>query len=57
MIACLMVIPLALICGSLRGIPIWWRVIDCSFGVVGIIPLAIVRRLILGLDTACQHAG
>jgi hypothetical protein len=54
MIACLMVIPLALICGPLRGIPIWWRLIDCSFGVVGIIPLAIVRRLILGLDAACK---
>jgi hypothetical protein len=52
MIACLMVIPLALSCGPLRGIPIWWRMIDCSFGVVGIIPLAIVRRLILGIDPA-----
>jgi hypothetical protein len=49
MIACLMVLPLALICGPLRGIPFAWQLIDCSFGVFGIIPLAIVRRMILRL--------
>lgn len=49
MIACLLVIPLALICGPIRGIPFYWQLIDCSFGVLGLIPLAIVRRLILGL--------
>jgi hypothetical protein len=49
MIACLLVIPLALICGSIRGIPFYWRLLDCSFGVVGLIPLAIARRLILSL--------
>jgi hypothetical protein len=49
MIACLMVIPLALICGSIRGIPLFWQLIDCSFGVFGIIPLLIARRWILSL--------
>ena len=49
MIACVLVIPLALICGPLRGIPLFWRLIDCSFGVFGLIPLAIVRKLTLGL--------
>lgn len=44
MIACLMVIPLALIAGQVRGIPLGWRMIDCSFGIFGIIPLAICRR-------------
>ena len=39
-LACLGVIPLALICGPLRGIPSYWRMIDCSFGVIGIIPLS-----------------
>ena len=29
-LACAAVIPYALIFGSLRGIPAWWRVIDCS---------------------------
>ncbi len=43
MIACLGVIPLALICGPLRGIPFYWRLIDCSFGVVGIMPLLWLR--------------
>jgi hypothetical protein len=46
MIACLLVIPLALICGPIRGIPFFWRLIDCSFGVVGIIPLYFTRRYI-----------
>ena len=39
LIACVLIIPLALIAGSLRGIPIEWRLIDCSFGVFGFIPL------------------
>ena len=46
MIACLLVIPLALICGPIRGIPFYWQLLDCSFGVFGLIPLAIVRRLV-----------
>lgn len=50
MIACILVIPLALICGPIRGIPIYWRFIDCSFGIVGIVPLWITRRYILELD-------
>ncbi|MEI9946250.1 MAG: hypothetical protein WDN26_18765 [Chitinophagaceae bacterium] len=41
MIACLLIIPFALIAGQFRGIPFAWRLIDCSFGVVGIIPLSI----------------
>ena len=49
-IACLLVIPLALICGPIRGIPLCWRLLDCSFGVVGLIPLVMARRLILRLD-------
>jgi hypothetical protein len=44
MIACVLVIPYALIFGSLRGIPIWWRLIDCSFGVFGFIPLWLCRK-------------
>src|SRR6476619_728022 len=31
-LACIAVIPLALIAGPLRGIPFYWRLIDCSFG-------------------------
>lgn len=39
MISCILILPLALIAGSIRGIPFYWRLIDCSFGVIGIIPL------------------
>ncbi len=46
MIACALVVPYALVFGALRGIPFWWRLIDCSFGVVGIVPLWHCRRLI-----------
>ena len=46
MITCILVIPLALICGPIRGIPFFWQLIDCSFGVIGIIPLWICRKLI-----------
>ena len=44
-IACVLVVPLALICGAIRGIPVGWRLIDCSFGVFGIIPLCYCLRL------------
>ncbi|MFF8593094.1 hypothetical protein ACF061_17005 [Streptomyces sp. NPDC015220] len=46
MIACVGIVPLALICGPVRGIPLWWSVIDMSFGVFGIVPLYVVRQRI-----------
>jgi hypothetical protein len=49
-IACILVIPLALICGSIRGIPFEWRLIDCSFGMVGIVPLLLCLRWIRELE-------
>ena len=45
LIACVAVIPLALICGPIRGIPFYWRLIDCSFGIIGFIPLWIGLKL------------
>lgn len=45
-VACCSVIPLALICGPIRGIPVYWRLIDCSFGVFGIMPLIYCLRLL-----------
>ncbi|MFJ8765870.1 hypothetical protein [Streptomyces clavifer] len=50
MIACAGIIPLALICGPIRDIPFWWTVIDMSFGVFGVIPLLLVRRMIKRLE-------
>ena len=44
-IACVLVVPLALICGEIRQIPFGWRLIDCSFGVFGAIPLYYCLRL------------
>ncbi len=51
MIACAGVIPLALIAGSIRGIPFGWQLIDISFGVFGIIPLLIVHLLTRRLES------
>ncbi|MGW1257393.1 hypothetical protein ACWD5Q_19975 [Streptomyces sp. NPDC002513] len=50
MIACAGIVPLALICGPIRGIPVWWSLIDMSFGVFGVIPLAVVRKKIKRLE-------
>jgi hypothetical protein len=50
LIACAGVIPLALIAGQVRGIPFGWRLIDCSFGVFGSIPLWASLRLTEALE-------
>lgn len=52
LIACAGVIPLALIAGPIRGIPLGWRLIDCSFGIFGSVPLLICRRSIDVLERA-----
>lgn len=49
-IACFMIFPLAFICGGIRGIPFWWQLIDCSFGVVGLVLLTIIYRNIQKLE-------
>ncbi len=50
MIACVMVFPLAFICGSARGIPLYWQLVDCSFGLFGLIPLYFCQKHILQLE-------
>lgn len=50
LIACALVIPYALVCGAFRGIPIWWRLIERSFGVFGALPLWICRRYAIGIE-------
>ena len=50
MIMCVGIVPLALIAGSVRGIPWGWMLIDISFGVVTIIPLLIAERLTRRLE-------
>jgi hypothetical protein len=51
LILCALVLPLAFICGAIRGIPLGWRLIDCSFGVFGAIPLYYCLRLARKLET------
>ncbi|KQR38872.1 hypothetical protein [Microbacterium sp. Leaf159] len=49
-IACIGIVPLALIAGSVRGIPLGWQLIDISFGVIGAIPAVIAWRLTRRLE-------
>lgn len=46
MIACCMIFPLAIIAGHVRDIPFYWQLIDCSFGIIGLIPLCICYKKI-----------
>lgn len=50
MICCVLIFPLAFICGSIRHIPFCWQLVDCSFGLIGIIPLLHVRKQIKKLE-------
>ena len=57
MIACVMVIPFALIAGAVRGIPLGWQLIDMSFGVVGIIPAYLAYRLTRPMEAEQTRVG
>lgn len=50
MIACLLIIPFAFIAGHFRAIPFWWRMIDCSFGIFGLVPLIICYKKIKHIE-------
>lgn len=52
LIACGGVIPLALVAGYARGVPIGWRLIDCSFGIFGAVPLLICRNDIARIEAS-----
>ena len=49
-IACLSVIPFALVFGSIRGIPLFWRVVDTLFGIGGLLVLFVLRKQIRTSD-------
>lgn len=55
-IACVMVFPLAFIAGPIRHIPFFWQLIDCSFGIIGLIPLTICYRKIKILEAMADKA-
>lgn len=54
-IACLLIIPFALIAGYVRGIPVWWRLIDCSFGIIGLIPIGICYNKIRSIEGILKY--
>jgi hypothetical protein len=49
-IACFAVFPLAFICGPIRHIPFFHIIIDCCFGLIGLIPLLICRKMIKQME-------
>ena len=49
-IACILIWPTAFIAGYVRQIPFYWKLIDCSFGVIGLIPLLICYKKIKRLE-------
>jgi hypothetical protein len=54
LIACAGVIPLALIAGQVRGIPLWWRLGDCCFGILGAIPLLIALQAVKRMEADAE---
>ena len=50
-ICCVLALPLALIAGPLRGIPLFHRLFDCFFALAGLIPLLIIKRKIKVLES------
>ncbi len=54
LLACVLVIPYALVFGAVRGIPFWWRLVDCSFGVFGFVPLWLCRKWAVALEKTRQ---
>jgi hypothetical protein len=44
MLACAAVPVWAFVFGAIRGIPVWWRLVDASFGVVGFVPMWLCDR-------------
>ena len=55
--ASLAVIPLALICGWIREIPFFWRLIDCSFGFICFPLLWRAHRLTRALESKEDRVG
>ena len=57
LIVCGLLVPYAFIFGAVRGIPPWWRLIDCSFGVFGFVPLWFCRKWSRELEQASNNLG
>lgn len=57
MIACVLVLPWAFLMGHIRDIPVAWRLIDCSFGVFGFVPMWLGHRLAGELEELEPQSG
>lgn len=55
LIISVLVLPLAFIAGSVRGIPFFWQLIDCSFGVFSFGMLWLCRRYIIKLSSLVSN--
>lgn len=57
LIACAGIVPLALIAGTVRGLPLGWQLIDISFGIVAAIPLTIALVMTRRLEETSASAS
>ncbi len=57
MVGCTIAFVMPLVMGPLRGIPLFWRLIDSSFGLVGFFLLLLPYRLIRGLEASSADPG
>jgi hypothetical protein len=51
-LACLAVLPFAIVFGAIRDIPFFWRGVDTLFGIGGLAVLFILRRQLMDLERA-----
>ena len=56
LLACVLIIPFALIAGQVRGIPFWWRLVDCSFGIIGILVLGAALANVNSIEEEAEPA-
>ena len=54
-LCCIFIIPVTIVAGHVRGIPFYHQIIDCSFGIFGLIPLLIVHKYIIQLEMSNKH--
>ena len=57
LIACAGIFPLAFIAGTVRGIPIYWQLIDCSFGLFGGTVLWMCYQKVRNLSTKISEVS
>lgn len=56
-LACILIVPYALIFGQLRAIPWGWRLIDCSFGLFGLVPLCLARKWVQQVEAGRKESS